>query len=142
MVFWAGLTTDMQNLTCSNVNWTTLTTKQTFISFSSLVKNEKITPLGVLFKLFSDSQNMKRLSSSCPFQLVKGLETISLLYYFMLFWIREIILWKRTYGVSFSSLFKLSKHEKDWVFFIVKLVKKTSNSDKLVHLDRAEFHLR
>jgi len=30
---------------------------------------------------------------------------------------------KWTIGVSFSSLFKLSKHEKDSVIFVVKLVK-------------------
>ena len=48
---------------------------------------------------------------------------------------------KTTFGVFFSSLFKLSKNEKDRVIFVVKLVK-TSNSDKLVNRDKTEFHLR
>ena len=47
---------------------------------------------------------------------------------------------KRTSGFFFLSLFKLYKHEKDRVIIVFKLVK-TSNSDKLVHHDKTEFHL-
>ena len=70
-----------------------LTTKHTFSPyFSSLVKNEKGfeahfynsekgTP-GVFFQLFSDSNNVKILPSTCLFELIKVNELISTRYKF------------------------------------------------------------
>ena len=55
--------------------------KHTFISFSSFYKNEKGT-LGVFFQLFSDSDNVKILSITCHFELVKVNELISTQYKF------------------------------------------------------------
>lgn len=146
-----------------------MTTEHTFISFSRSVKHRKRSPPEVLFHLFLDSQNMRRLSCACPFQLVNGLEMTStqykfnpfldwarllmkneyvdltwsigsLLYYFILFQTWETNLRKITYGFFFLSLFKLSKYEKDSVLNVVKLIK-TSNSEKIVHHDKTKFHL-
>ena len=112
-----------------------LTTEHTFIYFSSSVKHRKRNSPRVLFKLFSDSRNMKILSSACPFQLVNKLEMTStqykfnafpdrdrlrtkkeyvdrtwsigsLLYYFMIFRTWETNWRKRTCGVLFLSLFQ------------------------------------
>ena len=55
--------------------------KHTFISFSSFDNNEKGTH-GVFFQLFSDSDNVKRLPSTCLFELVKVNELISTQYKF------------------------------------------------------------
>ena len=100
---------------------------------------------------------MKIFPSACPFHLVNGLETTSsqykfnpfpdwdrllskkeyvdrtwsigsLSYYFILFRTWETKLRKRTCGVLFLSFFKLSKHERDWVIIVIKLIK-TSNSN-------------
>ena len=55
--------------------------KRTFISFSSFDNSEKGT-LGVFFQLFSDSDNVKILSSTCLFELVEVNELISTQYKF------------------------------------------------------------
>ena len=55
--------------------------KHTFISFLSFDNSEKGTP-GVFFQLFSKSDNVKRLSSTCHFELVKVNELISTQYKF------------------------------------------------------------
>ena len=55
--------------------------KRTFISFSSFDNSEKITP-GVFFQLFSNSDNVKILSSTCHFELVKLNELIPTQYKF------------------------------------------------------------
>ena len=55
--------------------------KHTFISFSSFDNNKKGTP-GVFFQLFLDSDNVKILSSTCHFELVKVNELISTQYNF------------------------------------------------------------
>ena len=55
--------------------------KHTFISFSSFDNSEKGTP-GVFFYLFSDFDNVKRLLSTCLFELVKLNELISTQYKF------------------------------------------------------------
>ena len=44
--------------------------KRTFISYLSFDNSKKGTP-GVLFQLFLDSDNVKRLPSTCHFELVK-----------------------------------------------------------------------
>ena len=102
-------------------------------------------PNGVSFKLFSDSLNMKRLSSTCLIHTRKiiwrvvsltvgylffgsdGLFTkkehsnhdwkSSLRYYFILFQSLGTKSYEKgPFGVLFS-LFRLSKHELHWVFF-------------------------
>ena len=55
--------------------------KRSFISFSGFDNSEKGTP-GVFFQLFSDSDNVKILPSTCHFKLVKVNELISTQYKF------------------------------------------------------------
>ena len=98
MLFWTGNTTDEKT---SRANLLRMTWPQsmlfllifrallkmkkdlkcTFISFSSFDNSKKGTP-GVFFQLFSDSDNVKRLSSTCHFGLVKLNELISTQYKF------------------------------------------------------------
>lgn len=119
-----------------------------FYLFFGLVKNKrKRNPLGVIFKLFSDYQNMKRSPSNFHFELVKLNELTSSQYTFTPFsgwdWLftkkvhlgrygQEVLLnivFSTFSGLreitkrdmmefSFSSLFKLSKYEKDTELFL------------------------
>ena len=99
MLFWIGNTTDEQ-VSCADLfqrkTWPQSMLfllifrallkmkkdlKRTFISFSSFNNSEKGT-LGVFFQLFSNSDNVKRLPSTCNFKLVKVNELISTQYKF------------------------------------------------------------
>ena len=125
--------------------------KCTFISFSSFDNSEKGTT-GVFFQLFSNSDNVKRLSSTCLFKLIKVNELIStqynfnpfpdwdrlftkneclnrtwlggpLRYYFTPFRIWVTTLRKLIMEFSFVLFFNLSKYEKDRAITIIKIVK-------------------
>ena len=70
--------------------------KHTFMSFSSFDNSEKGTPR-VFFQLFSDSDNVKILPSTCLFELVKVNESIPTQYKFNPFPDRDRLFTKKEY---------------------------------------------
>ena len=169
MVFWTCFTADIVGLSCTLIQEWFDHKAYFYPSFSSFDKNEKGLEahfyyflsfdnskkgtLGVFFYLFSISDNVKRLSSTCIFELIKVNETTSTQYKFNPFpdwdslstkkenisrtWLRGFLryhftlfrtwatnLRKGTHGVFFLSSFSNSLNmKKDRVFTIVRLVK-------------------
>ena len=134
--------------------------KCTFIFFWALM-NAKKEPPGFFFQLFSDSNNVKRLLSTCLFDLVKLNEMTSTLYNFNPFrdwdilftkkehlsqtWLRSFLryhftlfrtwatnLRKMTYGVFFFSLFQTLEIWKRIGLSLSLSSLKTENSNGLV----------
>ena len=79
--------------------------KCTFISFLSFDNSEKGTP-GVFFQLFSDFDYVKRLPSTCIFELVKVSELISTQYKFNPFLDWDRLFTKKEYlGQTWLKMF-------------------------------------